>query len=142
MIDRPGDAQRVGGRGKLLVALLVLAVVAGVVIWALGADDRQSTPVEDAVAGREMNPDSGDLRGDPNSAAPADARPQGRAAPDSDEGQTGAGAPTITGEAPATGNPGRNAPAGDNRAAQNAPDGSLTSGPDRDPAPTAPVARQ
>ena len=138
MTDRPGDAQRVGGRGKLLVALLVLAVVAGVVIWMLGTDDRRSTPVEDAVAGREMNPDPGDLRGDPASAAPVDARPQGRAAPDSDEGQNGAGTPSITGEAPATSDTGRNMPAGDNRAAQNAPDGSLTSGPDRAPATTAP----
>jgi hypothetical protein len=138
MTDRPGDVQRGGGRGKLIVALIVLAVVAGVVIWALGADDRRSTPVEDAVAGREMNPDSSDLRGDPNAAAPVDARPQGRDAPDSDEGQTGAGTPSITGEAPPTSDTGRNAPAGDNRAAQNAPDGSLTSGPDRAPATTAP----
>ena len=105
MTDRPGDAQRVGGRGKLLVALIVLAVVAAIVVWALGRDDVRSTPLEDAAAGRDLTVGSAD----PTS--PETAQPQGRAAPDSNEGQFGAGSPSTTGEAPPTGDTGRNAPA-------------------------------
>jgi hypothetical protein len=136
MTDRPGDAQRVGGRGKLIVALVVLATVAALVVFVLGRDDRRSTPLEDAAAGRAITAE------DPAAAASADALPQGRQAPDSNEGATGAGSPYNTGEAQApAADTGRNAPAGDSRAAQRTPDGSLTEGPDRAPAPAAPVGR-
>jgi hypothetical protein len=139
MTDRPGDAQRVGGAGKWIVALIVLAVVVGVVVWALGRDNSTSTPLEDAAAGRDV---SAGVSTEP-------AGPQGRQAPDSDEA---AGSDAQVRETPqansgvspsvqpsTTADTGRNAPAGEGRAAQRVPDGSLTEGPDRAPAATAPV---
>ena len=132
MTDRAGDAQRVGGKGKLIVAAIVLLVVIGVVWFALGRDDMRSTPVEDAVAGRELGPGAPDpTDSDPGLSAEA-TRPQGRSAPDSNEGLVGS--PAQTGDPQTAGGSGRNAPAPAGADAQNAPDGSLTSGPDRAPA--------
>jgi hypothetical protein len=139
MTDRAGDAQRVGGKGKLIVAVIVLLAVVGVVWFALGRDDMRSTPVEDAVAGRAIGsgvPDPTDS--DPGLASPESGRPQGRSAPDSNEGVVGSPSQTGDPASAAGGASGRNAPAPPGADAQNAPDGSLTSGPDRAPASTAP----
>jgi hypothetical protein len=134
MTDRAGDAQRVGGRGKLIVAVIVLLVVVGVVWFALGRDDMRATPLEQGPGGdtvTAMAPDPTDA--DPGLAAEA-ARPQGREAPDSNEGEVSAQA--VTGAAAGTG---RNAPAPAGADRQSAPDGSLTEGPGREPsAPTRP----
>ena len=134
-------ADRVSGRGKIIVAVLVVVLVAAAVWFALGRDDLTSTPVEDAVAGREITPGVADpgLTAEPS-------RPQGREAPDSNEGRFGAGAPTTTRDTPAL-NPGRNgaignttasgtgrnAPPGPMQETQDAPTGSLRAGPNADP---------
>ena len=128
-----------GGAGKLIVAAIVLALVVGVVVWSLSRDNATSTPLEDAAAGRDISAGvSTEAEG-----------PQGRQAPDSDEAagsdaqvrETPQANSGVTPEiqpstAPDTG---RNAPVGEGRAAQRTPDGSLTEGPDRAPAATAPV---
>lgn len=139
MTDRPGDAQRVGGAGKWIVALVVLAVVIGVVVWALGRDNATSTPLEDAAAGRDIS------AGVSTEAEGA----QGRQAPDSDEA---AGSDVQVRETPqansgvtpeiqpgVAADTGRNAPVGEGRAAQRVPDGSLTEGRDRVPVAPAPT---
>ena len=142
------DARTVSGGGKWIVALVVLAVVVGVVAFALGRDGRRSTPVEDAVAGRDLTSGVSDPN-DPEAIAEA-ARPQGKLAPDSREGRSGAGSPTTRRDTPelnpgtspelqSSPNTGRNASADPGAARQAAPDGSLTDGPYRDPAPAAPA---
>ena len=147
-------------RGTLIVAVMVVAAVVGSVMLVLGGDDRSSTPVESAVAARVTgdapNPAAGEegfaASFQANDAAPADARPQGRLAPDSNEGQAGVGSQANIRATPglnpagggdisntAAASTGGNAPADPSAQRQDAPTGSLTSGPNRDPAPTAPV---
>ena len=117
-------AEEVRGRGKLIVAVLVVVLVALAVIFAL--------PM---------------LRGD-------EPGPQGKLAPDSNEGVNGMGSPETKRSTPEL-NPGtsgdisnttatdtgRNAPADPNATPQDAPTDSLTRGRDVDPAPGAPVPR-
>ena len=144
------DVRTVSRRGKWIVPVVVLAVVAGAVAFALGRDDMRSTPVEDVAAGRAITSATTDpTDSDPGLSAEAN-RPQGKVAPDSREGRYGAGSPATKRDTPelnpgtapelqSSPNTGRNAPADPSAARQAAPDGSLTEGPYRDPAPTAPV---
>lgn len=131
-------ADRVNKRGGIIVTLVVLAVVIAAVVLALGRDNKRSTPVEDAVAGREATSGVPDAGG-----ASAAAQPQGREAPDSNEGIDGAGTETLTrGLADPEANPnaqaelgtGRNAPADPrNQAAQRTPRNDLRNGANADP---------
>ena len=144
------DVRTVSGRGKWIVALVVLVVVAAAVAFALGRDDLRSTPVEDAVAGRALTTGAHDpTDSDPGLSNEA-MRPQGKVAPDSREGRYGAGSPATKRDTPALNpgtapelqsspNTGRNAPTDPTARQEPGPDGSLTDGPYRDPAPTAPV---
>ena len=118
-------AERVSGRGKLIVAVLVvLAVIAAVMISMARTDGDRS--------GR-----------------------QGKLAPDSNEGAYGAGSPTTQRDTPAlnaagegdvantvTSDTGRNAPRDPSATPQDAPTGSLTDGPNADPEKSAEPARQ
>jgi hypothetical protein len=88
MTDRPGDAQKVGGRGKLIVAVIVLLVVIGVVWFALGRDDMRATPVEQGPGGDTVTAVAPDPT-DQDPLTPEPARPQGRDAPDSNEDPVG-----------------------------------------------------
>ena len=108
--------QTVGGRGKIIVAVLVLLAVIGAVVWSMSRTD-----------------------GDRSA-------PQGKLAPDSNEGVYGQGAPATKRSTPEL-NPGRNgelantvgtdtgrnAPPGPMQQTQDAPTGSLTDGPNADP---------
>ncbi len=138
-------AEEVRGRGKIIVAIIVVAVVAGAIAFALGRDDLRDTPVEDVVAGRDVAAGSADPTDSDPGLPPEAARPQGKEAPDSQEGRAGAGSPATTRETPAlnpsgnasleasgTGSPGRNAPPSPGAKPQNAPDGSLRSSPQAD----------
>ena len=117
--------QTVSGRGKVIVAVLVLLAVVAAVLWSLSRTD-----------------------GDRSA-------PQGKLAPDSNEGVYGQGAPETKRSTPAL-NPGtggdianttssdtgRNAPPAPGAARQDAPTGSLTDGPNADPAKSREPARQ
>lgn len=137
-------AESVSGRGKWIVALVVLAAVVAAVVFALGRDDLRSTPVEDAVAGRASTTGVTDPTDSDPGLTPEETRPQGREAPDSNEGVDGAGSPAVRrgalegqgGAEAATGvdptDPtGRNAAAAPGARVQDAPTGSLTEGPNR-----------
>ena len=134
-------ADDVGKRGAAIVAVVVAVVVGAAVAISLGRDDMRSTAIEDEVAGRPVTKAVADpTDSDPLVSDNEDARPQGKEAPDSNEGRDGAGSPALTRETPAlnpgTGgnatvapNTGRNAP-GDpnNAAAQRAPENDLRDG--------------
>ena len=135
-------ADRVTKRGGIVVAVVVLAVVALAVFLTFARDDMRSTAVEDAVAGRPVTgPVADPTDSDPLVSDNEEARPQGRLAPDSNEGVSGAGASANTRDTPAlnpgtapdatprSGDTGRNAP-GDpnNAAAQRRPENDLESG--------------
>ena len=124
MTDRPGDAQRVNNTGKLIVAAVVLLVIIGAVWFALGRDDMRDTPLEQGVRGDTITAQSPDPTDSDPGLTPEPSRPQGREAPDSNEGEVGS--PATTGEANVA--PGRNAPPPPSADRQSAPDGSLTSG--------------
>ena len=108
--------QTVSGRGKIVVAVLVLLAVIGAAVWSMSRTD-------------------GDRSG-----------PQGKLAPDSNEGVYGQGSPETKRSTPEL-NPGgdgdlastvgsdtgRNAPPAPGSTPQDAPTGSLTSGPNADP---------
>ena len=142
------DVRTVSGRGKWIVGLVVLAVVAAMVAFALGRDDLRSTPVEDAVSGRDLTTGVQDpTDSDPGLSAEAN-RPQGKVAPDSREGRYGAGSPATKRDTPdlnpgtapelqSSPNTGRNAPADPTARPQRAPDGGLTEGNYRAPTPAA-----
>ena len=108
--------QTVGGRGKLIVALLVVLAVVVSVVWFVNQSD----------GGRPG--------------------PQGKLAPDSQEGVYGQGSPATKRSTPelnpggeggvantTTDSTGRNAPPGPMQETQDAPTGSLTDGPNADP---------
>jgi hypothetical protein len=101
----------------------------------------RSTPVEDAVAGREVTPAIPDPTDSDPGLTPEDQRPQGRLAPGSNEGRNGAGSPETRRDTPAlnpgtapdatprSGDTGRNAPRDPkNAAAQRTPENDLESG--------------
>ena len=139
-------ADEVGKRGAAIVAVVVAVVVGAAVAISLGRDDMRSTALEDEVAGRPVTgpaPDPTDS--DPLVSDNEEARPQGKEAPDSNEGRDGAGSALTTRETPALNpgsggsttvapNTGRNAP-GDpnNTAAQRAPENDLRNGANADP---------
>ena len=117
--------QTVSGRGKLIVAALVLLAVVFAVVWAMGRSDGETT-------GR-----------------------QGRLAPDSNESTFGQGAPETKRSTPelnagrggdiantVTSDTGRNAPPAPGSQPQDAPTGSLTDGPNADPEESREPARQ
>jgi hypothetical protein len=94
-------ADTVGKRGGIIVAVVVAAVVALAVWLTFARDDMRSTAIEDTVAGRPVTgpaPDPTDS--DPLVSDNEEARPQGREAPDSNEGRDGAGSPATTRETP------------------------------------------
>ena len=99
MTDRPGDAQRVDNKGKLIVAAAVLLVIIAVVWFALGRDDMRNTPVEAAARGDAITAATPDPTDSDPGLTPEAQRPQGRLAPDSNEGQVGS--PATTRETPA-----------------------------------------
>jgi hypothetical protein len=119
-------AERVSGRGKLIVALVALVVVIGAIVFMMTSTDGERS-------GR-----------------------QGKLAPDSNEGAYGAGSPTTQRDTPAlnageggdiantvTSDTGRNAPRDPSATPQPAPTGSLTDGPNADPEEAAePAPRQ
>lgn len=95
-------ADSVGKRGGLVVAVVVLAVVGAAVALSLGRDDVRSTPVEDAAAGRAVTASTPDpTDSDPLVSDNEAARPQGKEAPDSNEGRDGAGSPALNRDTPA-----------------------------------------
>lgn len=133
-------ADTVNKRGGLIVAVVVLAVVVAAIVLVFSRDDMRSTPVEDAVAGRTVTPATSDPTDSDPGLTPEDTRPQGKLAPDSNEGRFGAGSPETKRDTPALnpgtapdttprGDTGRNAP-GDpnNEAAQRVPRNDLESG--------------
>jgi hypothetical protein len=139
-------ADEVGKRGVAIVTVVVVAVVGAAVALSLGRDDMRSTALEDEVAGRAVTgPTADPTDSDPLVSDNEEARPQGKEAPDSNEGRDGAGSPATTRETPAlnpgTGgnatvapNTGRNAPADpNNTAAQRAPENDLRNGANADP---------
>jgi hypothetical protein len=118
-------ADRVSGRGKVIVAVLVVLAVIAVVVFAMARSD----------GSREGR--------------------QGKEAPDSNEGAYGAGSPTTQRDTPAlnagtggdiantvTSDTGRNAPRDPSATPQDAPTGSLTDGPNADPERAAEPPRQ
>ena len=118
-------ADRVSGRGKVIVAVLVVLAVIAAVMFAMARSD-------------------GDRSGR-----------QGKLAPDSNEGSFGAGSPATQRDTPAlnagqqgdigatvTTDTGRNAPREPSATPQDAPTGSLTDGPNADPAKSREPARQ
>jgi hypothetical protein len=118
-------AERVSGRGKLIVALVALVVVIGAIVFMMTSTDGERT-------GR-----------------------QGKLAPDSGEGTYGQGSPETKRSTPAlnpgtegdiantvTSDTGRNAPRDPSATPQDAPTGSLTDGPNADPAKAAEPPRQ
>jgi hypothetical protein len=148
-------ADRVTKKGGIIVAAVVLAAVALAVFLTFARDDMRSTPVEDAVAGREITPATADpTDSDPLVSDNEEARPQGRLAPDSNEGVGGAGSPETTRDTPAlnpgtapdatprSGDTGRNAPADpNNTAAQRVPENDLESGANADREESARIPR-
>ena len=117
--------QTVGGRGKIIVAVIVLLAVIGAVVWSMSRTD-----------------------GDRSA-------PQGKLAPDSQEDTYGQGSPETKRSTPelnaagggdisntVTSDTGRNAPPAPGAARQDAPTGSLTDGPNADPEKAAEPARQ
>ena len=117
--------QTVSGRGKVIVAALVLLAVVVAGLWFVMQSD----------GGRPG--------------------PQGKLAPDSNEGVYGQGAPETKRSTPAlnpgregdlanpvTSDTGRNAPPAPGSTPQDAPTGSLTDGPNADPRKSAKPARQ
>ena len=118
-------AERVTGRGKLIVGVVVVLVVVAAVIFMMAST-------------------SGDRSGR-----------QGKLAPDSNEGAYGQGSPETKRSTPAlnpgregdiantvTSDTGRNAPRDPSATPQDAPTGSLTDGPNADPAKAAEPPRQ
>ena len=141
------DGQRVGKAGAAIVALVTVAAVAGAVVLTFARDDKRSTPVEDYVAGRTTTVGTADpTDSDPLVSDNEAARPQGREAPDSREGVSGAGSSALTRDTPALNpgtapgregatvapNTGRNAPASpgaaDSAPVQRAPENDLRDG--------------
>ncbi len=117
--------QTVSGRGKLVVAVLVLLLVVGAGLWFTMQSD----------GGRPG--------------------PQGKQAPDSNEGVYGQGSPETKRSTPelnagtggdiantTSADTGRNAPPAPGSTPQDAPTGSLTSGPNADPAKSREPERQ
>ena len=95
----------VGKRGVAIVTLVVVASIAFAVWFTLARDDMRSTPVEDVAAGRPATASVTDPTDSDPLLTPEDARPQGRLAPDSREGVSGAGSSALTRDTPAL-NPG------------------------------------
>jgi len=141
---RVGDP--VGKRGAAIVAVVVLLTVAAAVWLTFGRDDMRSTPVEDIAAGRSATAAVSDPTDSDPGLAPENARPQGRLAPDSREGVSGAGNSALTRDTPAL-NPGvapdqqatvatdtgRNAPPSPGAQRQEAPVNDLRNGANADP---------
>ena len=137
----PRVGQQVGKRGGLIVAVVVVAVVALAVWLTFARDDMRSTPVEDVVAGRPATASVTDPTDSDPGLTPEDSRPQGRLAPDSREGVSGAGSSALTRDTPAL-NPGvgpdrqatvspdtgRNLPASPGATPQTAPRNDLETG--------------
>ncbi len=147
-----GEQESIGKGGAAMIALITVAVVVGATWLAFGRDDMRSTAIEDAAAGRAITrqaPDPTDS--DPLVSNNEEARPQGREAPDSQEGVNGAGAETQTRgltDPDVNANPlanvgtGRNAPADPrNEAAQEVPRNRLPDGANADPAESARIPR-
>jgi hypothetical protein len=103
MDTRVGDP--VGKRGVAIVTVAVIATVAGAVWLTFARDDMRSTPVEDVFAGRPATASVTDPTDSDPGLTPENTRPQGRLAPDSQEGVSGAGSSALTRDTPAL-NPG------------------------------------
>lgn len=113
----PQVGEPVGKRGVAIVTIVVLACVVGAVWVTFARDDMRSTPVEDVFAGRPATASVTDPTDSDPGLTAEDARPQGRLAPDSQEGVSGAGSSALTRDTPAL-NPG----VGPDRQATVAPD--------------------
>lgn len=147
-----GEQESIGKRGTLMIGLITAAVVVGATWLAFGRDDMRSTALEDAAAGREITRQTADpTDSDPLVSDAEEARPQGRDAPDSQEGVDGAGTetqtrgltdPDVNANPPATVGTGRNAPADPrNEAAQEVPRNRLPDGANANPEESARIPR-